>query len=183
MKKVVIFVQGAGANAYQADNELVTSLKRELGPDYEVKYPRMPNEDYPDEEAWKARIRQAIAEPEGQVILVGHSAGGYLLLKSLSGAPLTRPVAAICIVAAPYPGADEQWQFEGFDLPENFGAKLPKEAKKFLYHSADDEIVPFAHMDYYAKAIPEALVRKTAGGHQLTGGLSLIAQDIKGLSR
>jgi hypothetical protein len=45
----VLFVQGGGKNVHdQWDNKLVDSLKRNLGPDYEIRYPRMPNEADPD---------------------------------------------------------------------------------------------------------------------------------------
>ena len=41
----VLFVQGAGEGVHDDwDRKLVESLRRELGPHYDVRYPRMPNE-------------------------------------------------------------------------------------------------------------------------------------------
>ena len=48
VKRQLLFIQGGGAGAHDEwDNKLVESLRRELGPDYEIRYPRMPNECYP----------------------------------------------------------------------------------------------------------------------------------------
>jgi len=58
----------------------------------------------------------------------------------------------------------------------------PKGAPIFLYHSRDDEIVPFAHMAIYAKKLPQATIRKFNGrGHQFNNDLSEVAKDITSL--
>ena len=44
----ILFIQGGGAGAHDEwDDKLVDSLRRELGDGYEVRYPRMPDEDDP----------------------------------------------------------------------------------------------------------------------------------------
>jgi predicted alpha/beta hydrolase family esterase len=112
---------------------------------------------------------------------VGHSLGGYLLLKYLAGQHPAPTIAAICIIAAPFPGGDADWTFDGFDLPQNLGALLPAGAAVMLYASPDDAVVPFAHRDLYATAIPQAIARTTAGGHQLGGDLKVVAADIRSI--
>lgn len=184
MRKEILFIQGGGEGAYEADGKLADSLQRALGADYDVKYPRMPNEGDPDYAAWKPRIGQELAGLAGDVILVGHSLGGYMLLKYLSEerapkAPIS--IAGICLIATPFPGGDEDWQFEGFNLPEDFAAKLPDKVQVFLYHSRDDQTAPFAHVALYAAKIPGATVRETSGGHQLNDDLSVVAQDVRSL--
>src|SRR5690606_16023853 len=48
MRRQVLFIQGAGQGTYaEWDNKLVDSLVKALGRDYEVRYPRMPNEADP----------------------------------------------------------------------------------------------------------------------------------------
>jgi len=43
MTHQVLFIHGSGEGAHDKwDNRLVESLERELGPDYAVRYPRMP---------------------------------------------------------------------------------------------------------------------------------------------
>jgi hypothetical protein len=53
----------------------------------------------------------------------------------------------------------------------------------YLYHGSEDEIAPFAHVDLYAKVVPQAVVRRLNGrNHQLDGDLSEVARDIRSLS-
>jgi hypothetical protein len=42
----ILFIQGGGAGTHDEwDDKLVDSLRRELGDGYEIRYPRMPDED------------------------------------------------------------------------------------------------------------------------------------------
>ena len=43
-KTDVLFVQGGGQGAYNEDAALAASLERALGGEYEVHFPRMPDE-------------------------------------------------------------------------------------------------------------------------------------------
>jgi predicted alpha/beta hydrolase family esterase len=182
VKSQILFIQGGGAGAHEADNRLVASLQRVLGADYEVSYPKMPNEDAPSYVEWAVQIDKEIASLDGELVLVGHSVGGYILIKYLCEKGVTdKQITGVHIIAAPFPGGDENWQFEGFSLPDNFGTRLPTESKIYLYHSRDDETVPFAHLTLYGKAIPRAVVRETSGGHQLNDDSSLVAKDIQDL--
>jgi hypothetical protein len=158
---------------------MVDSLRASLGEGVSVGFPRMPDEGDPDYERWRPAIAQAIDDAAEPTVLVGHSVGGYLLLKYLTELPPTRPIVAICVIAAPFPSGDPNWVFDGFELPDDFGDRLPSGAEVFLYASRDDESVPFAHRDLYAAAIPGALTRTTSGGHQLGGDLSIVAHDIR----
>ena len=42
MTHQILFIQGGGAGAYEADQQLVVSLRRALGTAYELLYPNMP---------------------------------------------------------------------------------------------------------------------------------------------
>jgi len=58
----VLFVQGAGEGVHeQWDNLLVDSLRGELGPAYEIRYPVMPNEADPKYAAWKLALEREFA--------------------------------------------------------------------------------------------------------------------------
>ncbi len=181
MTTQVVFIQGGGEGAHDADSALAASLRRRLGPRYAVSFPKMPNEGEPEYAAWKPRITEEIARIDGDLILVGHSVGAYMLVKYLSEDGTPKQPIGIFLIAAPYPDGDENWHFPGFSLPPHFGAKLPDAARIFLYHSPDDQSVPFAHMRLYARAMPGAVVRETTGGHQLNNDLSVIATDMHGL--
>lgn len=179
----VVFFHGAGAGAREADAKLASSLGHHLGNDFSVNLAPLPEDDDTDDRQWLAAIGEAVSRAAAFSVLVGHSAGGYQLLKYLTSKPVTATIAAICIIAAPFPGADPQWTFDGFDLPDDLGRLLPKDAPVLLYASEDDEIVPFAHRDFYAAAIPGAIARTTRGGHQLADDLEAVAHDIRTLVR
>ncbi len=175
----IIFLHGAGAGAYDEDARMVADLIRRLDGHDIVDYPRLPEEES-GEEAWLRAIGHALERARMPVLVVAHSIGGYLAVKHLTaGSPVA--VAGLFLIAAPFPGGDADWAFEGFELPAEFGRMLPP-VPVFLYAAEDDDIVPFAHRDLYAAAIPGATVRTVTGGHQLGDDLSAVAADIRAVS-
>ncbi|MET8351664.1 alpha/beta fold hydrolase [Micromonospora sp. NPDC005206] len=102
----ILFIQGGGAGTHDEwDNELVDSLRRELGDGYEVRYPRMPDEDDPSYATWSAAIRREIAALDGGAVVAGHSVGGTILINALAERPPERKLRAIVLIAAPFVGA------------------------------------------------------------------------------
>src|SRR5213595_1147847 len=104
MTHEILFIQGGGAGDYQADQQLVASLRSALGAGYEVHYPKMPYESEPDYRNWKMRIEKELAGLENGVALVGHSLGGSFLLKYLSEEKVENAIAGVFLIATPYWG-------------------------------------------------------------------------------
>lgn len=180
MKKQILFIQGAGQGAYEEDEKLVASLQDEVDTEYEVRYPRMPNDDGSGYEAWKTQISKELSAMNGEVILVGHSFGASLLLKYLAEEKIRQPIAGVFLIATPYWGTKD-WQKE-YALEENFAVRLPKELPIVFYHSRDDDTVPFAHLALYQEKLPRANFHEFDGrGHQFSNDLSEVARDIKNL--
>jgi uncharacterized protein len=181
MKKQVLFIQGAGEGAYEEDRILADSLQDVLGVEYHVSFPKMPNEESPEDDAWIAQIAKELASLDGKVILVGHSAGGAVLLKYLLKEKISKPVAGIFLISIPHWGPEDEEGHE-YTLHEGFASQLPKGVPIFLYHSRDDEWVPFAHLAMYAEKLPQATIREFDGrGHQFNNDLSEVAADITSL--
>ena len=178
----VLFVHGAGGEAFGEDETLVRSLREALGPDFAVEYPEMPDADAPEFAKWRDRISEELSALDGEVILVGHSLGASTLLKYLSEERVEKPIAGLFLIATPYWGT-EDWEAE-YALREGFPVTLPEDVPVFLYHSRDDEWVPFAHLALYAGQLPRATVREFEGrGHQFGDDLSEVAEDIARLWR
>jgi uncharacterized protein len=145
-----------------------------------MNYPRMPEEDGAAYADWKAPIERELASLDDEVILVGHSVGGSVLVKYLSEQQLDKPSASLFLLAAPYWGADEFWKWDEARLPEDVAAKLASIPRIFLYHSRDDDIVPFAHLALYAAKLSQATIREFDGrGHQFGNDLAEVAEDIR----
>jgi predicted alpha/beta hydrolase family esterase len=184
MTSQVLFIQGAGEGAYKEDEFLAQSLQKELGSNFNVLYPEMPDEANAPYDVWKQQILDEIAAMHEPVILTGHSMGASYLAKILTEVKISAPIVGIFLLAAPFWGG-KGWLYEGYEeleLPKDTAAAIPKEAKVFLYQAHDDEIVPFSHLSFYAKLLPQATVRNNnTGGHQFNNDLSLVAKDIKNL--
>lgn len=178
MKRQIIFIQGGGQGAYDADKKLAIHLQDLLGPAFDMLYPRMPNEEEPDYEAWKDQIAKT-HDAAGEVIFVGHSLGASFLLKYLSEEVLAKPPAGVFLIAPPYWGAKD-WEVDEYALREDFAEKLSKFQRIFFYHSRDDVWVPFAHLEMYKEKLPQAIIREFDGrGHQLNNDMSDVARDIQ----
>lgn len=177
----VLFVHGGGQGAHEADEKLAASVGDALGTGYDVRSPKMPDEDSPEYEAWRDQISRELAALEGETMLVGHSLGASVLLKYLSEERMEKPIAGIFLVATPYWGS-EDWEVDEYALQRDFASKLPEGLPVFLYHGRDDEVVPFEHLALYAEKLPRATVREFDGrGHQFDEDLSRVALDIQEL--
>ncbi|WP_333739870.1 alpha/beta fold hydrolase [Streptomyces sp. IBSBF 2806] len=175
----VLFVQGGGEGAHDAwDDKLVDSLRRELGDGYEVRYPRMPDEDDPSPAHWAPAVHRELADLADGAIAVGHSVGATILVHALAERPPRARLAAIVLIAAPFVGRGG-WPGDGFELPGDLGARLPQGARVHVFHGLADETAPPSHADLYARAIPQAQVHRLPGrDHQLNDDLSEVAEAI-----
>lgn len=180
MPNSVLFVHGAGEEAHEEDEPLATSLGDALGGGYAVSYPPMPASFEATYEDWIAAIEGALARLAGPVGLVGHSVGGSVLLKYLSEARVAQAVDGLFVLAAPFWGADDFWQWEEARLPADAAARLAQVPRIVLYHGTDDRVVPYSHLGLYRELLPDAAVRAIEGrGHQFGNDLAFAAADIR----
>jgi predicted alpha/beta hydrolase family esterase len=183
MKKHILFLHGSGGEAaYEEDGILATSLQNALGSSYEVRYPKMPLEERAEYADWKARIAAELSAEDDQIMLVAHSVGGSILLKYLIEEHVEKSIMGLFLLATPYFGGDQDWNYDEMTLPPDFAAMLPSIPRIFLYHSRDDEVVPFAHLALYAAKLPQAIIREfDERGHQFGNDLNEVAEDIKSI--
>ena len=180
----VLFVQGGGEGVHDRwDDRLVDSLTRELGPAYEVRYPVMPDEADPKYAVWEPALQRELAALQPGAVVVGHSVGGTILVHALAERSPRSDLGAICLIAAPFVGPGG-WSSDEIEPRADLADRLPRDAPVFLYHGRDDDTVPFAHVELYARAIPRAQVRRLAGrDHQLNDSLAEMAADIRRLDQ
>ena len=183
MTKRVLFVQGAGEGTHgQWDNKLVRSLKRELGTEYSVAYPRMPNEADPRYSAWKAVLLDAFDQLDNGSVLIGHSIGGTVLIHVLAEVRLKFAPDVLILIAPPFIG-NGGWPSEDIRPRTDLADRLPPGMPVFLFHGTEDQMVRFTHALLYAKAIPHAILRVLSHrDHQLNNDLGEVARDVLSLS-
>lgn len=180
MPRQVLFVQGAGEGTHDAwDDKLVGSLEAELGPQYAVRYPLMPNEAEPLYASWRTALFKKFDELDDNAVLVGHSVGGTFLIHAVAEQRPKRKWGGIFLIAPPFLG-DGGWPGDETDPATNLTEALRADVPVFLYHGTADGEVPPEHMKLYAEIIPHAATRALADrDHQLNNDLSELAQDIR----
>ena len=182
MSHQVLFIQGGGEGAHDEwDSKLVDSLRRELGPDYVIRYPRMPNEADPDYRRWKAAIESEFTRLDEDAIVVGHSIGAAILISSLAEEPGLM-IRGVFLLAAPFVG-EGGWPSEDIKSMSDLGSRLSTQVPVHFYHGSKDETAPLGHADLYERAVPQAVVHRLMGrDHQLNNDTAEVAADIRGLT-
>jgi len=169
-RTAVLFVQGAGANAHDADRALADLLATELGDRFRVVFPRLADEADPDSQAWK------------RAIVVAHSAGAAnvadMLAEGRYGIEL--PVLrGLFLLAPPFIGPGG-WAFDGFHFDHPTSRQSLGGLPVLFYFGSADKTVPPAHATLYKAAFPDATFHLLKDcEHQFAGHLRRVAQDIR----
>lgn len=136
-----------------------SNLAKALGPDFKVIAPRMPNAQNAKYLEWKIWFEKFIPFLHDGAIFVGHSLGGIFLAKYLAEEIFPLKMRATFLIAAPYNTAKEN-SLGDFVLPTGLLDQLTQQGGEiFLYHSKDDQVVPFADVEKYKTVLPDAAVR------------------------
>lgn len=181
MAKQVLFIHSAGPQGEQEGSSgLLKYLENELGPEYQVIAPEMPDPENPKYMEWRKVLKEELAALEDGSVLVGHSIGGSALLKFLSEEELGKSFSKVITISAPFWGLDEDWQLDEFELAEDFASRNSLLPDVVLFHSIGDEIVPFAHLQKYMEELPSATIKQLSGyDHIFQEGLTDAADEIR----
>lgn len=181
--KQIFFLHSAGAQGnHEGSSDFIAKLSEELGPEYKIIHPIMPRAEDPDYEPWKEKLHAELQQLQGDVILVGHSLGGAVLLKYLTEETIPARITGFFSCATPFWGADQDWQYEPFTLPKDAAESLSDLPAPHFYHSKSDPVVPFAHLQHYKQLFPKAVMHPVDGdSHAFENGLPALVDDIKAL--
>lgn len=195
MKKQIIFIHGGDSfDSYEKYLEHLKnfefsidwflsrkkwsiSLAEDLGGDFQVFAPNMPNKQNARYAEWKIWFEKMLPFIEDEVVLVGHSQGGIFLAKYLSENIYPKKIAALMLVAAPHTDTPETGDFNLMESLEN----ISRQCKAIhLFYSKDDPIVLFSEMERYQEDLPGAQAHIFSDrGHFLQETFPEIIAEIK----
>lgn len=160
-----------------------SSLKDDLGEQFEVFMPHMPNKQNAHYQEWKIWFERYFQYITNEVILVGYSLGGYFLVKYLLENQPAFTVKAFILIAAPFENDTDDTKEDGGDFAfdtSKVGDLAQKAQAIVLMHAADDHVVPYEHAVKYKKALPDAeLITFQDKNHFLVEELPEVGEKIR----
>ncbi len=178
MKQIIII---HGGNVCPTEDAFYTSLKKrdydpfkkridwkdllvtELQSTYQIIRPIMPNgwdARYKGRKIWFEKIFPYLNGED--LILVGHSLGGIFLMKYLAENKFPQQIKQLHLVAAVIDDAyvnDPDKRLMDFIFDVEMLPKIQKKIEKiFIYHSKDDNEVPYSHAEKIQSYLPNAKI-------------------------
>ncbi|MCP3027810.1 alpha/beta hydrolase [Halobacillus sp. A5] len=181
--KNVLFIHSAGPQGNgQGSSQLLDYLQKSLRLESHFYAPVMPSPENPSYEQWRSVLNEQLAGLQEDITLIGHSLGGSVLLKYLSEEACSLSISGLFVMGSPCWGLDEEWPFKEFQLSDDFSSRLSCIQQIYLYHSRNDEVVPFSHLEHYSHKLPNAKTRIfDQCGHLFQNELPELIQDINAL--
>lgn len=130
-------------------------LQRDLGDDYQVLLPKMPNTTnarYSEWETWFTHISELLTD---DCILIGHSLGGIFLAKYLSEHRVRFSIKATILIAAPFHD-DSSEDLTDFKIDSLTPLFEKQSGTIIFYNGADDPVVSILEQEQYKKFVPHA---------------------------
>lgn len=157
-------------------------LGDQLGSEYEVYNPQMPNKENAKYMEWMIWFEKFIPFLTDGIIFIGHSLGGIFLAKYLSENDFPKKIKATFLIAAPYNTPTEHPRAD-FNILTPLTKFKEQGGEIFMYHSKDDHVVPYSNFEHYQRDLPSAHVRAfDQAGHFNDETLPEIVSDILALA-
>ncbi len=158
-----------------------TWLLKSISHTHEVWMPEMPCKFNATYRAWKIRFEKHFPYiNEEEMTLIGYSLGGWFLCKRLSENTFPKQIAQLHLVAWLIERIDEKWSGDfGFD--HNLLGHVEQQCDEiFIYHSRDDEYVPYVQAELMQSLLPKAeLLTFETRGHFFQPALPELLERMK----
>jgi uncharacterized protein len=118
------------------------SLAQDLGNEYDVFTPKMPNASNAQYDEWKIWFENILPRMHKNIILIGHSLGGAFLTRYLSENKVSNNIKALFLIAAPCEAIGDEEYLGDFEVPKNNKPLSLQSNQIILFHSSDDKVVP-----------------------------------------
>ena len=130
-------------------------LQDNLGSEYQVLLPSMPNSTNAQYSEWKLWFEHISSLFSDNCILIGHSLGAVFLAKYLSENSLSVKIKATVLIAAPYDddSAEDLTDFKILKLSQ----RLTEQAGRLVFFNGiDDPIISNSDLNKYQNQLPAA---------------------------
>ena len=139
--------------------------------EYQIIRPEMPNKNMASYVAWKIWFEKIFPYLNHEdLIIIGHSLGAMFLIKYLWENTFPKKIKQLHLISSVFDESDmdddEKYSWD-FAYDQKIIPHLEDQAEDiFLYHSTDDDIVPYAHTEKIKAYLPKAkLITLTNRGH------------------
>ena len=130
-------------------------LQQQLGNDYQVLLPSMPNKTNARYSEWKVWFDHFSELAADDCILIGHSMGAIFLAKYLSQNKFPANIKATILIATPYSdeSIEDLTDFKLDTITELFGAQA---GKVVIFNGNDDPVISASDIQKYRDDLPNA---------------------------
>lgn len=161
------------------------NLRDDLGQDFQVLMPQMPNKQNVKYLEWKIWFERYFEFLHDEVVLIGWSLGGMFLAKYLSEEEFSVRIKAVYLLAAPSGNYVGEGGNDCSSLHFSMSSLVnltKKTSKVSIWHSEDDFIVPYQEALLYKNYLKGAdFVGFTDKNHFLVSELPELINSIKNL--
>lgn len=155
------------------------NLRTDLGIDFEVILPAMPNKWDARYEEWKIIFEKLLPYLRDDLILIGHSMGGTFITKYLAENVFPYSIKATYLVAAPCVDNPPKYELLSFTPPNDLAGFNRQSGRITIYQGVDDPVVPKSDAEHFKKAIPNVTLHFLADkGHFGQEHFPELTQDI-----
>lgn len=133
----------------------------ELKWSYQIIRPEMPNKNMAMYSAWKIWFEKIFPYLNNEdLVVVGHSLGAMFLVKYIGENGFPKKIAQLHLLSTVFDESDmsdeEKYSWDFAYNPQIIPNIEQRADKIFLYHSTDDELVPYTHSQKIIAYLPKA---------------------------
>ena len=161
-------------------------LSKNLGKNFEIIRPRMPQSEDAKYEEWKIHFERHFPYFRDNIILIGNSLGAIFLAKYLSENKFPKKILSVYLIGTPFDNTlSEEDLVGGFRLKSNLNLLDNCCNDLYMMFSKDDPIIPISHAEKFRKKLKNAkiIIYKSKNGHfkisKFPEIIKIIKEDVK----
>ena len=146
---------------FEEKKRWINRVADQLWSNYQLIAPEMPNKNMATYKAWKIRFEKIFPYLNDEdLVVIGHSLWAMFLIKYLWENIFPKKIKQLHLISAVFDESDmseeEKYSWD-FVYDSSIIPNIQRQVDQiFLYHSTDDDIVPYSHTEKIKAYLPEA---------------------------